>query len=181
MVDTAHKPAKIELLPPERETTTLDPLLEELADWMDTKFEIPGLRWRFGLDAVLGLIPGLGDAVMFFVSCYMLSAAARYGVPRIVILRMGLNVAVDLAIGSIPILGDFLDIAWKANTRNVQLLRRTLQTPERSRLRGTWADWLFVIGAFVALFLALTVVVGLTWTVIGWVFSQLFSGPPLPQ
>jgi hypothetical protein len=174
MAQATYKPAKIELLPPERKA--IDPILEQLADWMDTRFEVPGLRWRFGLDALLGLIPGLGDAVTFFVSCYMLSAAARLGVPRIVIVRMALNVAVDLVIGSIPVLGDLLDVAWKANTRNLQLLRRTLETPLNSRRRTAWTDWVIVIGGLAALFVALMTIVFLTWTAIGWVFAKLTAG-----
>jgi hypothetical protein len=173
MAEATVKSAKIELLPPERET--IDPFLEQLTDWMDTKFELPGLRWRFGMDALLGLVPGLGDAVTFFVSCYMLSAAARYGVPRIVIVRMGLNVAIDLVVGSIPILGDFLDIAWKANTRNLQLLRRTLEMPVSSRRRTTWTDWLIVIGGLAGLFAMLTIIVFITWTAISWLFRALSS------
>src|SRR5687767_12184862 len=92
------RPSKVELLMPDEKSDSIDPFLEELSDWMDTKFEIPGVGWRFGLDAVLGLFPGLGDTISFLVSCYILQAAAGHGVPRITIARMGMNVAIDLVI-----------------------------------------------------------------------------------
>src|SRR5262245_42200736 len=95
---------KIELLPPEREEIL--PFLKELSEWMDSKFEIPGTGVRFGLDPVLGLFPGLGDLLTFLVSCVILSAAARHGVSRITIARMYMNVAIDLVLGSVPLLGD---------------------------------------------------------------------------
>lgn len=170
MTHAGTKPSKIEILPPEGEG--MDPFLEELSQWMDSKFEIPGLKWRFGLDAVLGLLPGLGDTVTFLVSCYILLAAARHGVPRITIARMGMNVAIDLAMGCIPILGDVFDIAWKANTRNVELLKRTLDTPLHARRRGQWADWLFVIGGMTILFLGMLTMVYLTWSALAWLFGR---------
>src|SRR5687768_5907022 len=136
--------SKIELLPPERES--IEPFLQQLSEWMDSKFEVPGLNIRFGLDAILGLIPGLGDAIAFFISCYIIGAANHLGVPRITIARMGMNVAVDLVLGAVPLIGDLFDVAWKANTRNVELLRRTLEVSPDQRRRATLSDWLFVIG-----------------------------------
>ena len=174
MANVTVKPSKIELLPPERQA--IDPILDQLAEWMDSKFEVPGLGLRFGLDPLLGLLPGLGDAVTFFVSCYILSAAARYGVPRIVIVRMGLNVAVDLVLGCIPLLGDLLDIGWKANTRNVELLRRTMQTPGGLQRRASWTDWLIVISGLAALLVAITAIVFVTWTAVSWLFGELTAG-----
>jgi hypothetical protein len=121
--------------------------LELLARWMDSVFEIPGTRIRFGLDPLLGLIPGLGDALSTLVSLYILSAARRCGVPRVTMLRMAANIAIDFALGSLPILGDAFDVFWKANVRNVALLRRHLMvaTPAEQR-RARSGDWLFVSG-----------------------------------
>src|SRR5687768_13015032 len=104
--------------------TTQAPELEQLARWMDSVFEIPILKLRFGLDALLGLLPGGGDVGAALVSVYILSAANRYGVSRITILRMAVNIALDIIVGSIPIAGDLFDAYWKSNQRNVALLRR---------------------------------------------------------
>jgi hypothetical protein len=80
---------------------------------MDDVFRVPVLGWRFGLDALLGLIPGLGDTSTSLVSFYILAAAVRYRVPKITLLRMGLNIAFDYVIGSLPVVGDVADAWWK--------------------------------------------------------------------
>ena len=166
--------SKIELLPPESEA--IDPFLEQLSEWMDSKFEVPGLNIRFGFDALLGLIPGLGDTLAFLISCYIIAVANHQGVPRITIARMGMNVAVDLVLGCVPLIGDLFDVAWKANTRNVELLRRHLQSPLAARRRATWSDWLFVVGGMIGLFIAMTGIVFLTWSVLSWIFHALTAG-----
>ena len=168
----------IDVLPPESNSSEVDPLLNELADWMDTRFEIPGFRWRFGLDALLGLIPGLGDTVTFLISCYILTAAARLGVPRITLARMGMNSIIDFALGSIPLVGDVFDVAWKANTRNVALLRRSLELTPHNQRRARRGDWLFVVGVAIVLLSALAGSIALAWTVIVWTLRGL---PVVPQ
>jgi hypothetical protein len=100
--------------------------LERLAHWMDGAFRVPGLGWRFGLDGILGLVPGAGDTVAGLVGLYMLLEARRLGAPSAVILRMLANLGLDLAVGSVPVLGDVFDFAFKANRRNLDLLRRHL-------------------------------------------------------
>ena len=165
--------ARIELLPPERESIL--PLLEELSEWMDNKFEIPGTGVRFGIDPLLGLLPGLGDLLSFLVSCFIVSAAARHGVSRITIARMGMNIAIDLVLGSVPLVGDLFDVAWKANTRNVDLLRRTFESPLYRQRQATWGDWLFVVGGIAGLLVALTTTVFVTWTALRWLVSALAS------
>ncbi len=89
--------------------------LDQLSRWMDGLFRIPGVGWRFGLDAIVGLIPGVGDLATTSVSFYILAAAVRYRVPKITLLRMGLNLGVDYVLGSVPILGDMFDAWWKSN------------------------------------------------------------------
>lgn len=129
----------------------IDPELDALAQWMDSIFEIPGTRIRIGLDPILGLIPGLGDALTTLVSLYILSAARRYGVPRVTVLRMAANIAIDFALGSLPLLGDVFDVFWKSNNKNVALLRRhVLATPAEQR-RARSGDWLFLIGLMLLL------------------------------
>ena len=95
-----------------------------LARVLDSAVGIPGTRFRVGLDAILGLIPGGGDVAAAALSGYIVLAAAKRGVPRTVIARMLLNVLVDTAVGSVPILGDLFDVAFKSNQRNVALLER---------------------------------------------------------
>jgi hypothetical protein len=136
-------------LPPEpreiaRPDRPLDPELEQLARWMDSVFHIPGLGIRFGLDAILGLLPGLGDLATSVVSLYILGAASRYGVPRVTLLRMALNIMVDVALGSLPFVGDAFDVFWKANDKNVALLKRHVQSTPAQERRGRRSDWLFV-------------------------------------
>ena len=147
----------------------LDRELELLGRLMDNVFRIPGVGWRFGLDPVLGLIPGVGDLVGTMVSVYILLAAARYGVPKITLVRMGLNAGIDMVIGAIPFLGDLFDAYWKSNSRNLALLRQRVQAS--GRRRGDLSDWLFV-GVVVALLLAL--LLG-SIALVGWLLGQLFG------
>jgi hypothetical protein len=118
--------------------------LQSLATWMDSAFEIPGLGIRFGLDSLLGLLPGLGDTVTSFVSLYLVAAASRFGMSRVTLLRMTMNVAIDWLLGSIPLFGDLFDVYWKANQMNMALLRRHLATEPSMRRRARSADWAFV-------------------------------------
>lgn len=104
--------------------------LRKLAWLLDSSIPIPGTRFRIGIDGLIGLIPGLGDAIGALVSSYILAEAARLNAPKTVILRMGLNVLVDTLLGMIPVLGDFFDLAWKANLRNVRLLEDYSHNPE---------------------------------------------------
>lgn len=125
--------------------------LEVLAQWMDSVFEIPGTPVRFGLDPILGLIPGLGDAISTIVTLYILGAARRYGVPRVTLMRMAANVAIDFALGSMPIVGDAFDVFWKSNVRNVALLRRHISSTPFEQRRARSGDWLFLAGLAVLL------------------------------
>ena len=100
--------------------------LETLAHLLDDVFRVPGTRVRFGLDGVVGLIPGVGDAATGALAAYLAVRAWDLGLPAGVILRMAANVGVDLAVGSIPVAGDLFDFAFKANRRNIELLKREL-------------------------------------------------------
>ncbi|GHA12252.1 hypothetical protein GCM10007989_03370 [Devosia pacifica] len=110
--------------------------LDRLANTLDSKWRIPGTGIRFGVDAVAGLIPGVGDAAAAVISGYLILQAARLGVPRSTLARMVGNVAVDTVFGSIPILGSVFDIFFKANNRNIKLVReaagRDKSQPPRS-------------------------------------------------
>ena len=97
--------------------------LDKLATLFDTAFVVPGTKLRFGIEAALRLIPGLGDAAASALSCYLLYEAHALGVPRSLFARMVANVAVEGLVGAIPLLGDLFDVAFRANRRNVRLLR----------------------------------------------------------
>ena len=100
--------------------------LETLARVLDDVFRVPGTRVRFGLDGIVGLIPGVGDAATGALAAYLAVRAWTLGLPAGVILRMAANVGIDLAVGSIPVAGDLFDFAFKANRRNIELLKREL-------------------------------------------------------
>ena len=106
--------------------------LARLAWLLDNSIQIPGLRFRVGLDAILGLIPGLGDVLGVLLSSYIVREAARIGAPPSVLVRMAFNVAVEGIVGLVPFLGDVFDAVWKANQRNLALLDAHLQNPQRA-------------------------------------------------
>lgn len=111
---------------------------------MDDLIKIPGLNWRLGLDALVGLIPGFGDAATSLVSFYILASAVRYRVPKITLLRMGLNLGIDYVVGSLPLVGDLFDAWWKSNQRNVTLLSERATVSAGEAREGKLSDWLFV-------------------------------------
>ncbi|WP_417497785.1 DUF4112 domain-containing protein [Maricaulis sp.] len=109
--------------------------LETLADWLDTRFRIPGTTIRFGLDGLIGLVPGLGDLAMLAPAFYLIVRAASLGAPLHVLARMLVNTSLDLVIGAIPVVGDIFDVAFKANRRNTALLARFLERQAAKRIR----------------------------------------------
>ncbi len=118
-----------------------DQTLQRLEILLDEAFRVPGTGIRFGLDGVIGLVPGMGDVIAGLLSLIIPLAAWIRGLPYITIVRMAVNVGIGVLIGSIPILGDVFDIAWKANRRNYQLLRRHLGEPRQH----AWRDWTFLL------------------------------------
>lgn len=104
--------------------------LRRLAWWMDERFVIPGIGKRVGLDGLVGLVPGIGDTAALLAAAYIVYHGMRMGAPRPVIGRMIANVVVDYVVGSVPVVGDVFDIAFKANRRNVDLLDRWLAEEE---------------------------------------------------
>lgn len=102
--------------------------LDRLAQRMDSLFRLPGTRIRIGLDSLLGLIPGVGDVAALMPAGYIILRAHRMGASRPVLARMAVNTGIDTVVGSIPLIGDIFDVGYKANRRNVALLRRHLET-----------------------------------------------------
>jgi hypothetical protein len=98
--------------------------LDMLATLFDTALVVPGTKIRFGVEALLRLIPGIGDAAASALSLYLLYEASRLGVPRLLLARMLANVVLEGAIGAVPIAGDAFDVFFRANRRNIALLRR---------------------------------------------------------
>ncbi len=105
--------------------------LDALATLMDSTFVLPGTQFRFGLDALIGLIPGIGDAVTTLIGLYVIREARELGAPRLLVARMLGNVAIDGVVGAVPLVGDLFDVAWRANRRNLKLLRDHLSKVER--------------------------------------------------
>jgi len=122
----------------------VDQSLERLSWLMDDMFRIPGIGWRIGLDALVGLIPGFGDTATSLASFYILASAVRYGVPKVTILRMALNIGIDYAVGSLPVVGDLFDAWWKSNQMNVDLVRKRATVSAGEARKGKTSDWLFV-------------------------------------
>ena len=98
--------------------------LRRIAELLDGQFRIPGTNVEFGLDAIVGLVPGIGDLVTGAISVWLIREARRLGAPAWLIARMIWNVAVDVTVGAVPIVGDAFDVAWKANRMNMELLAR---------------------------------------------------------
>lgn len=104
------------------ETEQLRQQLEKLAYLLDSRYRIPILGWRFGWDALLGLIPVIGDTATFVLTAYLTVTAYRLGVPYAALMQMIWNALLDWGIGQIPVVGDAFDVRWKANKKNIELL-----------------------------------------------------------
>jgi len=121
-----------------------DRALNGLRRWavlLDSVFRVPGTRWRFGLDPIVGLVPGLGDLATPLFSILLLLQAVRLRIPRVVQVRMLLNAAIDFGLGALPVIGDLFDFAWKSNAMNLALLERHAMPGSRP----TQGDWIFVL------------------------------------
>lgn len=147
--------------------------LDELSRWMDGLFRVPGTGWRIGLDALVGLIPGVGDMATTAVSFYILAAGVRYRVSKVTLLRMGLNIGIDYLVGSVPFVGDIFDAAWKANQKNVALLKERATVSAEEARRGRVSDWLFVLLVMLVLLALLGLSIAASLYILGWLFGKL--------
>ena len=157
-----------------KQPATVDRSLERLGWLMDDLFRIPVLGWRFGLDAIIGLVPALGDTTTSLVSLYILASAVRYRVPKITLLRMGVNIAIDYLIGSVPVVGDLFDAYWKSNKMNVELLKRRA-TGSIEAEKGRASDWLFV-GLIILVLVGLLLGSAVVSLYLGLKLIQLITG-----
>lgn len=125
----------------ERDLSRIKDQLDSFAWLMDNYFRIPGLGWRFGIEAIIGLIPGFGDVVTGALGVLLLLRAIQFKLPKIVITRMILNNLIDILVGAIPFLGDLFDFVFKANTKNMVLFRKYAEGPTKS----TTGHWIFLV------------------------------------
>jgi hypothetical protein len=121
--------------------------VRQLAWILDSSIEIPGTKFRIGVDPILGLIPVVGDLISMAIGGYIIMVGARLGVPRAVLMRMLVNVGTDALLGSVPVAGDVLDAAWRANAKNARLLDRALDDPKAAGRSSLWR--LILVGALV--------------------------------
>ena len=149
-----------------------DENLDLLSRVLDTWFQIPGTSIRFGLDGIIGFIPGVGDLLGGLASTIIVLAAFFRGVPMVTIARMVANVGVEVGIGMVPFVGNLFDIAWRANRRNYHLLERSLAAPQRD----TWKDWIYMAGLGVCLLLLAMV----PFFLLLWLGGAMFHGLRLP-
>jgi hypothetical protein len=161
-------PGQPEILPPSKagsrfqKATGLfaDENLDLLARILDEWFRVPGTSIRFGLDGIIGLVPGVGDILGGLASTILIVAAWVRGVPYVTLARMVVNVGIEVLLGTIPLLGDAFDIAWKANRRNYALIVRHLEQTRQQ----TWRDWIYLaLIGLVLLALFLTPILLLLW------------------
>jgi hypothetical protein len=144
--------------------------LQRLAWLLDNSIPLPfaGGRYRIGLDALIGLVPGIGDVIGTVVSAYIIAQSARIGAPRAILVRMAVNVAVEALVGMVPLAGDLFDAGWKANQRNVALLRAWLKHPAGTQR----ASAAFLVQLVLLLLALLAGVTALAWLLVRWLLSM---------
>ncbi|HXL23439.1 MAG TPA: DUF4112 domain-containing protein [Candidatus Dormibacteraeota bacterium] len=142
--------------------------LDYVAALLDDMFRIPGTHIRFGLDALIGWIPGIGDAMAGIASFFIIFASWRRGVPKVTLVRMMANVLLETALGAIPVAGDVFHVFWKANRRNYKLLIREKEQPGSNIRR----DWLFLaiilFTAIAAVAIPIAILTWILWPILTW-------------
>jgi len=159
-LQTIENRSRFGLAKEERKKIEIEESLESLSRYLDDWVKIPIVGWRFGLDALIGLVPNVGDTLTSFASFHILIAGVRYGVPKITLARMAFNIGLDYAVGAIPFLGDAFDFVWKANKQNIDLIRERAT----GKGKGTTSDYLFVG----------LIIIGLIVLLIGSIVASLY-------
>jgi len=142
--------------------------VDQLADLMDSRFQVPGTKWRFGLDPILGLIPGIGYAVSLAISGVLISYMYRHGASRKALILMIGNVVLDATIGSIPVLGNIFDFAYKANDRNIRIMKRHYQ---EGKYRGSGKG--ILIGVGITILIIIGLLIWGAWALFAWLFESV--------
>lgn len=140
--------------------------LTTLAEILDNRFRFPGTNFRFGIDAIIGLIPYVGDVLTFIISGYLLIWMARKGTSGMLVVKMMGNILFDGVLGTIPFVGDILDFRIRANTKNVNLM---LEHYEEGRHQGS--AWWVIILIFVLLILLIALSVYIVWRILYWIVT----------
>lgn len=136
------------MVDPDHSISTLRRWAERLVTLLDDRFRIPGTDFRFGLDPIIGLLfPGIGDAVTGIGSVGLLTLAIRRGVPRVILMRMILNILVDVVAGALPVVGDIFDAAYKSNRRNLEII---LEHEESDATPTAWDYAIITLGVSLA-------------------------------
>lgn len=148
--------------------------LKDISSLMDSKFEVFG--FRFGLDALIGLIPVIGDWVGVLASVYLISEASKLGVGRAVLIRMGINVAIENIIDMIPLVGNLFDFYWKANDRNMELLEKYFHNPPRETIKSRT-----VVGLIILSLVLLLIGTGYVTFIVIEAFWQWITSLPILQ
>ncbi len=172
LVVPSRTPTSSPLAKTAKSLADVDPFAAKLAHLLDNAFRVPGTNLRFGVDAILGAVaPGLGDVATGGLGTYLFFVALRRGVPLAIIARMALNVLIDTVVGSVPVLGDVFDFAWKANAKNLELIR------EHAGRRGppSVLDYLF-LSIFAVVVLAIVLAPLALAALFGVGVASLFSG-----
>ena len=146
--------------------------LEVMRRWarlFDGAFRIPGTQITFGIDPLLGLVPGLGDLASPVFSLFLLWHGARLRVPKVVLARMVLNALIDAAVGAVPVVGDLFDFAWKANAWNLALLEKHAMPGQRA----SSGDYVFVILCGLLVLLVAILPILLLWFGLAWLGAQV--------
>jgi len=155
------------------EQQTQTAILDKIVSLLDSAVRIPGTNIRFGLDALIGLIPGVGDSATFLISGILVMAMAKKGITRKIALQMVGNIAIDYLVGTIPILGDLFDVGFKANQRNLELLKKHQESHKNKDIKVANAKGILIM---IALFLvAFLIVAGYITIKVGKIVLGIFA------
>ena len=160
--------ANLETTKRRHSTVEIEKGLDDLSRYLDGLFRIPGTDWRFGLDALIGLVPNVGDTLTSLASFYILFSGVRYGVPKITLLRMAINIGIDYLVGSIPFIGDAFDFFWKANKQNMELIRERAT----GHGEGKTSDYIFIFALIGVLILILIGSIIASGVILFWIFTS---------
>ncbi len=140
--------------------------LKFISKLLDSQFQGP-MGIRFGVDAIIGLVPVIGDSATSVISSYIIYRAAKIGIPRIIIIKMIFNLLIDQVFGSIPVIGDLFDVAWRANSRNYDLVVKYLDNPKASLQKSYITILLIIVVAVITVSLPIFLLL---------ILQQLFVG-----
>jgi hypothetical protein len=146
-----------------------------LSHLLDNAIGIPGTRFRVGLDPLLGLLPGGGDFLGTALSAYIVIEAARMGLPRAALVKMVSNIMLDTVTGTVPVLGDLVDVTWKANTKNIELLEEHIGVPQPFSQPRKATDWLFLALLLGGLLLVVVAVAAISVIILRWLWGAIFG------